>query len=402
MALLLRSQHPNQESRRDLALEGLRGFCALLVVCGHMTAGRGLDPGFGPTLLQINYSQAAVLVFFVISGYVIGLTVKAPATSANVRQYCVNRLVRIVPIAWIAVLLSVALVPAAPKTVIANLLFVQNNYTYPFGLSLPVLPNNVALWSLSCEMLYYGLFILIWRFQPRVGTVVISMIVVSLAHFAGLSLAISAYAYYFCFWLSGLCIAWYCSSADDITRSTWITALAGSLALWTIGPLDTLLQWVSPIPIGFPYRRFDFLLGAVSVVLAVINRAPRLQARLSDACIMLGVGVIVLRELNGVPNSQGELIAGCVLVICFLLRGRSYPLRPLAVIAPIGTISYALYATSDPILRLIYDAKFLIMGSALSFGIRVMLWAVLCGGTAWILERQFYPWLRKRINFRRQ
>ena len=66
---------------RDLVLEGLRGFAALLVLYAHLTAPvTKLDPAYAPSpeWWRWEFATGAVLLFFVISGYVIGLTNRAP------------------------------------------------------------------------------------------------------------------------------------------------------------------------------------------------------------------------------------------------------------------------------------------------------------------------------------
>jgi hypothetical protein len=234
---------------------------------------------------------------------------------------------------------------------------------------------------------------LIWKFAPRPRLVVGLVFALSFAYIVGFPGIFSKYAYFFSFWLAGLCIAWFTKPAVSNSRSSWITALAGALALWTIGPLQTLFQLYVPPSIGSTYCRFDFIIGAVSVVLAVVRRAPRLQAVLANLCAILGIGVLLLKQFDGIPNSNSELLAGAVLGACFLFRRWHPSLRPLVLLKSTGQLSYGFYVTAAPLMYLVKDSNLLPSGSFWSFGLRVVLYAALCAGTAWLLEGVFQPWL---------
>src|ERR1700677_2306882 len=96
-------------ARRDLALEGMRGLCALLVMYGHAFAPIPvLDPAYSPpdACSWLEMARTAVLFFFVLSGYVIGLTVRTDFSRAEARGYLGRRLLRLVPVNTAAVLLS--------------------------------------------------------------------------------------------------------------------------------------------------------------------------------------------------------------------------------------------------------------------------------------------------------
>ena len=71
-------------AERDLALEGLRGMCAVLVFYAHLfLPNRVLDPRWTPSprFEWFDLGYAAVLMFFVLSGYVIGLVTTQPASA---------------------------------------------------------------------------------------------------------------------------------------------------------------------------------------------------------------------------------------------------------------------------------------------------------------------------------
>jgi peptidoglycan/LPS O-acetylase OafA/YrhL len=339
----------------------------------------------------------------VLSGYVIGLTVSGPATRESVRKYLRRRALRIVPIAWAAVLLCVALRAAPGKTVLGNLLFLQNILPYPFGTRFPLLSNDSALWSLSCEMLYYLLFVLIWRFTPRVWVAYAATLVLALGRPLGIPPIVSFYAWGMIFWLSGLSVAWLTRTARDGRRPPWLSAIVGSLAYWTIAPFKALTLLYLPhyaSPAALAPGRVDFCFGATLVVLAITNRAPLVQRKLALVALLLGVGVLPLKYAEGMYTSSDAWALGFMCLAAILWKIRP-PMRPLAWLAPVGMISYALYAIQLPIADAIRDRfGFLPSGSAASYVVRLAVFAVIALSAAWLLECRMQPWIRARLRGR--
>jgi hypothetical protein len=73
-----------------------------------------------------------VLVFFVLSGYVIGLTTTGLDDGPAVRRYLARRAWRLILLNPAAIFLGVLPWPHhEPANVAANLLFLQNHDTYP-------------------------------------------------------------------------------------------------------------------------------------------------------------------------------------------------------------------------------------------------------------------------------
>src|SRR5689334_20378728 len=95
---------------RDVAIEGLRGLAALMVFYHHVlivSVGGWTAPQW---LLWPVDASAAVLIFFILSGYVIGLAYPAQPDIPRgaVRAYAWRRFVRSMPINIAAVLLGCA------------------------------------------------------------------------------------------------------------------------------------------------------------------------------------------------------------------------------------------------------------------------------------------------------
>ncbi|HZZ20930.1 MAG TPA: acyltransferase [Opitutaceae bacterium] len=390
---------------RDLALEGVRGLCAMLVVFGHMTYQAPLlDPGFACDLLHVDYGPQAVFVFFVLSGYVIGLTTRTPATASSIRQYCSRRLLRIVPIAWIAIVLAwLVLRHDGLGTVVGNMLFLQNTQPYPLGLRVPVLYDDPPLWSLSFEMLYYGLFILVWKYRPRASTLFAAVTLVAFGDLVGLSPIFTRQAAYFAYWLVGLYLAWKTDVPGPQARSAWPASFAVAVVTWTVEPVHAVLDALSPRLAALDLDRLhlDVLAGSVLIVASAARRAPRLRSRLGMAFIAIGLAAVPIKGASG-SLSYVELVGAAVLCGCILARNWSPSMRPLRVLAPVGVVSYALYATAYPLMRLLYRSPFLPSGSLSTFLLRAAILAVLSAASAVFLERIVQPrivrWLKSALR----
>lgn len=164
------------KNRLDL-LDALRGFAAAVVVWHHIVK---LYPSqfaplneISPFLYQLAHLMSdqhnnAVMLFFVLSGFSIRLSLKDDLleTEGSVRTYCWRRSIRILPLYWFALLWSAVFGLAflgtqhasfSAATLLGNLAFLQTSasaagaWFQPFGL-------NGPLWSLSYEVFYYALF----------------------------------------------------------------------------------------------------------------------------------------------------------------------------------------------------------------------------------------------------
>lgn len=398
---------PPPPSARDHPLEGLRGLCAGAVLFAHAFApAPSLDPRWAPPrqFWWFNLGYAAVMMFFVLSGYVIGLTTMRPASAAETRRYLARRALRLVPISTAAVLLAWALQPEiAGRTVLGNLLFLQNSAPYPGGVYFDLLPNNLNLWSLNHEVVYYLGFLALWWWKPPAGVVWGGLAVLALAPLAGFAPA-SLPARWACggmYWLAGLNVAWLTPPPEPgLRRSDWPAALLGAYAIWTLAPLRSVLfawdvkslMWQTPVS---PHR-LDLLPACLWVLLAVTGRAPALRRWLSWTC--LGWATLTL-VYYAISHSSVELdwVAGVALALAWLGRRWTPSTRPLAWLAPLGAISFGVYAFALPLQFAQHGLVRSWSGSALTYATRLAVMLFIVVGLAWWFECRLQPWLRRRF-----
>lgn len=128
--------------RRLRMLDGWRAVSILSVMAAHMLP-------LSPARWQINGMIAAdgMAIFFTLSGFLI---VSILLRDTDIPAFLVRRLARILPLAWLALGLSLLIQAQGPAVWLANFLFYAN--LPPFYL----VPWSSHFWSLCLEMQFYG------------------------------------------------------------------------------------------------------------------------------------------------------------------------------------------------------------------------------------------------------
>jgi peptidoglycan/LPS O-acetylase OafA/YrhL len=189
---MLKQKH---SSWTEINLDTMRGLAALVVAAGHA---RGLFFGtiIGTTSQDgVTMGHEAVMVFFVLSGYLVGGSVLKmfAANSWSWTNYLIKRLVRLWIVLIPAILIGLFIdnignhffdqagsIYSAPKgqdyvtsesfgqnvyVVLGNMFFLQNIFV-------PTVGTNTALWSLSNEFWYYVAFpLILLTIQSNVSTI---------------------------------------------------------------------------------------------------------------------------------------------------------------------------------------------------------------------------------------
>jgi peptidoglycan/LPS O-acetylase OafA/YrhL len=242
-------------SRYDKNLEGLRGFCALAVVFGHLIGwGFFQSSRISPNnpLNYINLGHEAVLIFFILSGYVIGINhIGTPFNIPNVILYLKKRFIRLYPIYLIALCMVFALTLGkgfSLRQFVGHLFFMQEFFV-------PTFASDSALWSLSYEVVYYILFLVLWGAGKR--NIWLSLVFVMLI--LGLSLVdkeltiLKSLLIGWLFWLLGLFIAQAKKPTVSIRKPKWQPFISYFAIALSINYLDTsklLLQQIH-IPLNY-------------------------------------------------------------------------------------------------------------------------------------------------------
>ncbi|WP_073109111.1 acyltransferase family protein [Hymenobacter daecheongensis] len=399
----------------------MRGFAALLVVWHHYVSfPKTLDPNYTPTgfWAYLAPSHFSVLIFFVLSGYVIGLTNQPPLTAQTIRGYVRKRFVRLYPIYVVCMLLAVLVgwgVGYSWAVILGNLALLQI-------LLVPVIAENAPSWSLHFEVLYYALFIPIsfFRIHPVVAALAAFAVAIANVLLFPAHPLLSSYGFGFTFWLTGLILARYAGRLPHRQHSYQL--LLAVLLIFTsfqaFNAPTAILQRLTAVVAG---NRLEFLPGGDTfttilsfydlawlpyavlgiivfahkgfrhqkVVLGLLLLVPAFTARhilaawpsfdvaaygLPSLCYGLGL-LLLLHDFAWVERLAKPVIGG---------------------LARIGTLSYGLYIVHFPFMLLAMRLSFF-SGSAFTFWVR---FAVAVGAsllTAYVLEKKFQPWVKARL-----
>lgn len=221
--------------------------------------------------LITSFGHDAVVVFFVLSGFLVGGAVLRLdfRSSRDLRSYWLDRSVRIAPVLIAAVVLSVTLQHAAPgsvchdgpATILGNTLGLQNFLVRP-------LCNNLPLWSISNEIVYYIAFPVIVAALTGNLTIRLALCLTGLALLVILALVRTPLddthiVLDFPFWLIGAAL-WFVPPALGRQRWLALALLAGGLLFGRL-PIGREHWWLRDLclALSFAYTLTTFLCEAI-------------------------------------------------------------------------------------------------------------------------------------------
>ena len=122
-------------------LDGWRGISIALVLAGHLFP-------LGPKPWQMNYAVAGMgmAIFFQLSGFLITSVL---LRDDSTRRFLIHRFMRIVPLAWLATLITLSAEGSGWHTWLAHLFFYAN------WAPMPLTVATQHFWSLCVEVQFY-------------------------------------------------------------------------------------------------------------------------------------------------------------------------------------------------------------------------------------------------------
>jgi peptidoglycan/LPS O-acetylase OafA/YrhL len=224
----------------SLYLDAVRFTAAMVVYLGHLALASEptfVSPGFSATFSGISACiDEAVIIFFVLSGFVIAHATAARPTTLE--AYATARLARLYSVALPALLATLVLdmlgraiapafyPPFAPQPFLGALLFLNQLWYIDAGAG-----SNGPYWSLNFEFWYYVLFgmVLFLRGWQRVLAVLATLLV------CGPQIALYSLLWFAGVWLHGL------------TQRLRLSQGLG-LGLFLLGPVIFFLAVNHPVP----------------------------------------------------------------------------------------------------------------------------------------------------------
>lgn len=405
----------NQAKLFDYNLETLRGIAALLVVWGHSTVTNGwIDPKYYPIGVwsYVGPAHLSVLVFFLLSGYVIGLAHVKPLTLASIPTYIKKRFVRIYPIYFLCLLFALAVAEHSYPltTIISHLTMTQ-------GLLSPVIKEISPAWSLTYEIIFYLLFIPISIYRINAIVVAVAATVAGIVSAYTGSPLFPSYAFGFAFWLCGLALARQLPKYKSDTQYAYM--LSFLLLFMAIGKLDapvSLFHQVALRIIGkdlsllsnnqpgvVAFRDFGYLPYCLIILIVFVGK--EMKWKKSIMAVLLALPMFTYYHYY--KHYDNQTVASVFLPTLFyglaivffvfssqLKRWSESVIKRLIVT---GSISYGLYILHFPILY-VFGHNNAFSGSSFTFVVRLIIFLSLSIGGAYILEKQLQPRIKAIFN----
>jgi peptidoglycan/LPS O-acetylase OafA/YrhL len=321
-------------------LDALRGVGALAVVGEHLFA--WAMPWLRPT--QFNLGMAGVLVFFLVSGYIIPVSLER---GGDLRAFWAGRFFRLYPLYLAVLALTLALswwipvrpeVPRDPSAVAAHATMLLD------VVGVGGVVNT--MWTLSYEMVFYLMVAALFAAGARGGRGLIAVVLGLAAVVAGVTMASAP--------LSGPWVAWvtfavFAAGMGCVLTGRWRTPASYALGLMALA----LLMLSSRVP------WFGLALLAVMFAGTAIHRWERGSGSLWPvAATALLVAAAPVQAISAgwwwvQPDVwiSTIVVAGATFAVGMALRGRAVP----KVLSGLGVISYSLYLVHLPILLVMIE-----------------------------------------------
>ncbi|MER7364905.1 acyltransferase family protein [Nonomuraea wenchangensis] len=342
-------------------LDALRGLGALAVVGEHLTT--WAIPWLRPT--AINLGIYGVLVFFLVSGYIIPHSLER---HGDVRTFWIGRVFRLYPLYLAAIVLTLALSPwiAVRAEVPRDASAVAAHATMLLDAvgSAGVLNT---MWTLSYEMVFYLLAAALFVLGVRDGRGVLPVLLAVAAAVTGLAWASPPMSGA---WLSWLSLAVFAAGLACVLAGRAVRGASVALGVMALA----LLLLSSRVP------WFGAAIVAVMFAGTAIHRWERGQGRLWPVCVAaalvaatpvwaLSAGWWWVRPPVWILT---VVLAAATFGAAMALRGRRLP----AALTRLGVVSYSLYLVHLPLLlvfmAVLGEMRWAPAGAQLGVGVLVL------------------------------
>lgn len=337
------SANPAPAATRLVEVDALRGVAALAVVLFHFTTRFGeLYPGHDRPLLALPDGHYGVNLFFIISGFVIFMTLER---TQRPMDFIVSRFSRLFPSYWFAIFLTLGVTHwlglpdklVGLGTALANMVMVHGIFFVDHV--------DGVYWTLEVEMLFYGGMLLLYRLKwlGAIHTALFGLLALRVVYFV-------------------------------------LEKYFGISLPWTIYRL-LILQYIPWFALGIS-------------VYQLVKRHRTDACRPAAITVLLAIATLLLCE-----STVMALLGVVFATAAFTAASGRFGLLRLGPLAWLGTISYPLYLLHENIgwailLRLSAFGLPMNLAVVLTLGIALVLAAAV---TRWV-EQPAMRWIRTRYK----
>jgi len=418
----MQENEPVKQKRIEYNLEALRGGAALIVVLYHIIFfDQYLDPNYFPVVIKVLQfpGHLSVLVFFVLSGFVIGISNQQSLTIKTILPYLKKRFIRLYPIYFLSLVFTLLVAP-----VNYSLYTIGSNFTLTQGVVAPVIWENCPIWSLHYEALYYLIFIPVSLFRMKLIFVFFASLILGLANYFFYPYLntpiITSYAFGFIFWIAGLFISKYFTEKEAVTNYKLLVSnlfLFISLVYYNVFAsifnrivlvlfkhniaFSENINWAKKIIL---FSDLSYLPYCVLSVLLFSNRQFKYKKIIVICMQILPAYTLffIFKSIQVINVAEIIVSTICYIISLFLFFIKAEYLSFLSkkIIHCgiwLGSISYGIYIIHFPIL-VIFKQIFVFSGSLFSFLVRLGAFLFLTVVSSFMLEKRFQPWIKKLIG----
>lgn len=398
----------------NASIEALRGWVSIIVWISHIVLFPNIMQPEAKWGFYFPAGHYSVLIFFMLSGYVIGVNYPKTSPKSNfgiwIQKYLWRRFIRLYPLYFVALIMSYLLIEELKPSAsfLLHLCFGQEAFT-------PTLMINAPLWSLHYEVLYYLLFIVLYFFSEKLPltSIILSLVVIAFLRTVfrgGHGLQISfGYATGYAFWLTGLWMAWHLPQKQEPIQYGKIVAacfMAFVAPVWNVLLLGQhfLVEQQLLLPAAgaaIAYSDILYLPSVCLIVLIPANVQYRYFSHLLLFVCFLSTTHILYSLFYGQCIFAKEthllgLICFLLVIIFWHLPNTKYLSFFYKKLIPIGTISYGIYIFHFPLMQFI--GWFFTWQIPYKYVACIFLLAILTFIFAYFFEKKVQPRIKKWSN----
>lgn len=262
-----------------ISLEALRAFASIYVFFHHtLYRFELLEPN---TFLWrlFSFGQEAVMIFFLLSGYVIAISLYK--NDYSFKTYFRHRFIRIYPIVFVSFIVSYVsycwlLGNEFPSSsvIVVNLFMLQDKPEFTIGAFAEPIFDNQPLWSLSYEWWFYMVFFLqyfLFRKYSLLTNLSITLVItlMSILTYYLIPNQVSAILMYYYIWFVGVVLYSYYNGDQKDKRSIYLLFF-GFLTITAFYSALFLPEYPYQASVLFPYIKLRHYAAAFLFVLFLI------------------------------------------------------------------------------------------------------------------------------------
>lgn len=279
-----------------LELEALRGFAAIYVVFHHTLSvffqSNAITSGI------FKYGQEAVMIFFLLSGFVIAMSIDKK--HYTFKEYFLHRFLRIYSVFLIAIAISgliyFYLNPLSIldfKQLLLNLIMMQDHSGMKPGTFTDPIFNNNPLWSLSYEWWFYIIFFAhfaLYRKNPQKHTqFLLIAFAISMTGVISYKIGynqISLFLMYYYIWFSGAFVYFIFKTSENWKKHLLLLFTGYLLIIMTYGYLFIYHEKISHL-VDHPVLELRHYLASMFFLIFAIVIYFKAHAKLESNSIYL-------------------------------------------------------------------------------------------------------------------